>query len=322
MLLALPAAPPDSRERVAALLADYLSGQEGRIAEIMGYAGTGACRHGYISAYFGGLPIERCRSCDNCLGTEPAAPGPACVARRPGPDLPVVPGDAKWAILKGVDQLPYPLGAPNVARALVGADTSRVQADNFPLFGILAGRSQKSVLELIDGLLNAGLLAFFQRGDYRLIGLTDQGRAWLAAHPRPDGEIKASSTQASASAQEPARRPDSTLPAGQPQGVPAGASLPPGQELGIPDEDLLERLRAWRSQVARQNRQPAFMILPNSTLLLIAATQPATLSDLLAIKGIGERKAQQYGPAVLDIVAGREPGPVDFPASMPQPGRE
>ena len=67
MLLALPAPPPDSRQRVAAMLADYRAGQDGRLAEIMAYATTTQCRHGHISAYFGGRPIERCQACDNCL---------------------------------------------------------------------------------------------------------------------------------------------------------------------------------------------------------------------------------------------------------------
>jgi len=54
MLLALPDPPLGSRQRVAAMQADYCAGQDGRIAEMMAYAQTGACRHGHISAYFGG----------------------------------------------------------------------------------------------------------------------------------------------------------------------------------------------------------------------------------------------------------------------------
>ncbi len=77
MLLALPDPPPDSRQRVAALLADYRAGQDGRIAEMMAYAETRLCRHGYLSTYFGGRPIERCESCDNCMKRTDARLQPA-----------------------------------------------------------------------------------------------------------------------------------------------------------------------------------------------------------------------------------------------------
>ncbi len=83
MLLTLPEPPADSRERVAAMLADYRAGQDGRIAEIMAYATTRLCRHGYISAYFGGRPIEHCESCDNCAQAGSRRRRPARRAQKP-----------------------------------------------------------------------------------------------------------------------------------------------------------------------------------------------------------------------------------------------
>jgi ATP-dependent DNA helicase RecQ len=114
MLLALPDPPADSRQRVAAMLADYRAGQDGRIAEMMAYAETGRCRHGTISAYFGGRPIERCQACDNCLKLAPSRPQfvpPARPASRsaastvPSP-RPAVTGDPAAIVLQGVAQLP------------------------------------------------------------------------------------------------------------------------------------------------------------------------------------------------------------------------
>jgi ATP-dependent DNA helicase RecQ len=67
MLLSLPEPPADSAQRVSAMLADYSAGQQGRIADIISYATTRTCRHGFISAYFGEAPIEQCAACDNCL---------------------------------------------------------------------------------------------------------------------------------------------------------------------------------------------------------------------------------------------------------------
>ena len=49
--------------------------------------------------------------------------------------------------------------------------------------------------------------------------------------------------------------------------------------------------------------------LTKSTLERIAAAQPQTLEELEAVKGVGPKKLQQYGQAVLDIT--RQEGEVE-----------
>jgi len=188
MLLFLPKPPADAEQRVAAMLADHRAGQDGRLAEMMSYATTSRCRHGYISTYFGGRRIERCQTCDNCLGQVTSEPIPARRARPASSRGGTVDlsqdqaGDLKTVILQGVAQLPYPMGRTGLARALQGASSSTVQADRFPLFGALAGWTQKSIIEQAAQLEDQGLLAPFHKGGYRLLRLTQEGQAWLGTH--------------------------------------------------------------------------------------------------------------------------------------------
>ncbi len=72
------------------------------------------------------------------------------------------------------------------------------------------------------------------------------------------------------------------------------------------DPALFERLRSWRLTAAQQEGQKAFYVFPDATLERIAAAQPQTLEELEAVKGVGPKKLQQYGQAVLDIT--REEG--------------
>jgi superfamily II DNA helicase RecQ len=69
---------------------------------------------------------------------------------------------------------------------------------------------------------------------------------------------------------------------------------------------LFERLRAWRLKKAREIEKPPYVIFHDVVLKRIAASRPATPDELIAIKGIGPRKLEQYGPAVLTIVASHE----------------
>jgi hypothetical protein len=67
------------------------------------------------------------------------------------------------------------------------------------------------------------------------------------------------------------------------------------------DPDLFQRLRTWRLEAAQQQGQKAFYVFPDATLKRIAAARPQTVEELQAVKGVGPKKLDQYGQAVLDI---------------------
>jgi DNA helicase-2/ATP-dependent DNA helicase PcrA len=68
------------------------------------------------------------------------------------------------------------------------------------------------------------------------------------------------------------------------------------------DVELLDRLRGWRSAEARQQNVPAFVIFTDATLTAIAEQRPADRGALVGIPGIGARKLDRYGPAVLALI--------------------
>ena len=71
------------------------------------------------------------------------------------------------------------------------------------------------------------------------------------------------------------------------------------------DEDLLLRLKAWRLEVAKEQKVPAYVVFTDNTLIAIAELLPGDEKALVAIPGIGARKLEQYGPDVLQLVRGR-----------------
>jgi DNA helicase-2/ATP-dependent DNA helicase PcrA len=69
------------------------------------------------------------------------------------------------------------------------------------------------------------------------------------------------------------------------------------------DTELLDRLRAWRSDEARDQQVPAYVVFTDATLTAIAEQRPADRAALVDIPGIGARKLDRYGAAVLALVA-------------------
>jgi DNA helicase-2/ATP-dependent DNA helicase PcrA len=69
------------------------------------------------------------------------------------------------------------------------------------------------------------------------------------------------------------------------------------------DTELLDRLRSWRSDEARDQQVPAYVVFTDATLTAIAEHRPVDRAALVGIPGIGARKLDRYGAAVLALVA-------------------
>jgi DNA helicase-2/ATP-dependent DNA helicase PcrA len=72
------------------------------------------------------------------------------------------------------------------------------------------------------------------------------------------------------------------------------------------DEALYARLKAWRLDVAREQKVPAYVVFTDATLQAIAEHKPATQGELAAIPGVGAVKLERYGAAVLALCGGLE----------------
>ena len=97
--------------------------------------------------------------------------------------------------------------------------------------------------------------------------------------------------------------PETTAPAARPVETSARPTARPIEQY---DPHLFEQLRTWRLEAAQQQGQKAFYVFPDTTLKRIAAARPQTVEELQAVKGVGPKKLDQYGQAVLDIT--REEG--------------
>lgn len=71
------------------------------------------------------------------------------------------------------------------------------------------------------------------------------------------------------------------------------------------DEDLLERLKAWRGDRSRELKVPAYVVFTDATLVAIAEQRPTDDHALVSISGIGASKLERFGAEVLAVVRGR-----------------
>lgn len=287
LLLELLPYPADLRERLRALRERDEQAQLARRDAVAAYAMTDACRTATIARHFGVDHASRCGTCDVCLDPGPDVSGrSSAVAPRPPP---ADPGRApEDIIIEAIAELPFPMGRTGVARLLKGSVQSPVRADRSRHFGALAGLTTAAIERAIDALVAAGYL-HRDDGEYRFLSVTPSGFAKPAAPwppPRP---------------QAAGRRRERRAAAGR-DGPPDDA--PAGDEDAALVEARFESLRQWRRERVRETGLPAYTVLNDETLRLLAARRITSLSDLGRVKGIGPAKLERYGAALLELLRG------------------
>jgi ATP-dependent DNA helicase RecQ len=250
-----------------------------RVNRMMSYAEGRRCRHAELAAHLGER-LEPCGDvCDVCT-SERAVPSESSARqeRAPGKRSMVTSADAV-AVLKAVATMPFSVGKTGLIRLLEGSIQSRIQEDRSPYFGALGDLQKSKIDQLIDRLVEDGYLHRDLDHEFKLIRLTRQGAAAETADLTSYDEV-------------PVRTGTSQVAAEQ------------SSEEGLSpvDDALLRRLQDWRRERGGRDAVPAYVVAPNATLTEIAQRSPATLDELVEIKGLGPARIEKYGDEILAIV--------------------
>ena len=227
------------------------------------------CRRVQLLAYFG-QESTACGNCDTCLtppeswdGTVPAQKLLSTVVR----------------LLRERNQR---FGAGHIIDILLGKRTPRVEQhghDALTTFGIGADLSDQQWRAVVRQLLAQGLLAVASDG-YGTLVLTDASAAVL--NGTRTVRLR--------------RDPERTASRRSRRGAPSGGELPTSAQ------PLFEQLRTWRAGAAKERGVPAYVVFPDATLRELATRRPGTLHELSAIGGVGEKKLEAFGEALLGVL--------------------
>jgi len=71
------------------------------------------------------------------------------------------------------------------------------------------------------------------------------------------------------------------------------------------DAELLAALKALRGALAKAQKQPAYVVFPDRSLIEMAAAKPRSLDELARVHGVGAAKLERYGSAFLAVIRER-----------------
>ena len=182
--------------------------------------------------------------------------------------------------------------AESITDVLRGAKTEKIRQTGHDLqstYGLLASESARDIRAWIEQLVGQGHLRLAD-GPYPTLFLSRSGVDVLK------GEREA----VLLAPMKPASTGSRTGRRGS--GAAAAISVEEGEP--PPDLELFERLRELRRSLARERGVPPYVIFNDKTLLSMAGRKPRTPEELRAIKGVGDKKAADLGPAFLEAIAG------------------
>jgi ATP-dependent DNA helicase RecQ len=246
-----------------------------KLEALLGYCETVACRREMLLGYFGESYPAPCGNCDNCL--QPAETWDGTVAARKA--------------LSCVYRTGQRFGAAHLTDILVGNASPAVLRrghDRLKTFGVGREHSAAEWRSVFRQLAASGLLTVSLA---ELAGFRLTERSWPVLKGEQTVEL---------------RRDLPVLKSGQP-GRPPG---PPSEDLK--DERsraLFEKLRQLRLEIAKRLNLPSYVVFHDKTLREMAARRPSGRAELLAIAGVGERKAEQYGDQFLQAIRNDAPEP-------------
>jgi superfamily II DNA helicase RecQ len=82
----------------------------------------------------------------------------------------------------------------------------------------------------------------------------------------------------------------------QPESIPSPKPVEP------PSSPAFEALRKWRSQKAKEEGVPPYVIATNAELQAILESNPQNPGELSQVKGFGKAKASKYGREILQLL--------------------
>ena len=235
-----------------------------RLDALLGLCETTACRRQRLLAYFG-EDSGPCGNCDTCLEPPQTWDGTEAVRKA----------------LSCVYRTGQRVGAGPVIDVLIGRDDERVRQwghDKLSTFGIGADIAEKEWRGIFRQMVALGLLAVDPA----------HGALQLTAASRP--VLKGGQDV-------PLRRAPEKKKAATPKSRRIDA------ELSAEEHALWERLRAWRAQTAKEHGVPAYVILHDATLLELLRQRPQSLEEMRHVSGIGARKLENFGAALLELLA-------------------
>ena len=249
--------------------------QRGKLDALLALAEAIDCRRVRLLSYFG-EDSQPCGNCDNCL--HPPATWDATEAARM----------ALSCIYRFHQVTGFSFGSGHLIDVLRGKETDKVKQyrhQELSTWAVGASLSEQQWRAVIRQLIALGYAV--TEGEYNTLSLGGEAKAVLRGEVRMLLRQPATPTKRSKSGRT---------------GTSTSRRSEAETDLDAAAQARFDALKAWRAEVAREHGLPAYVIFQNVTLAELARVRPQSLEEMSGISGIGAKKLEAYGDALLRVL--------------------
>lgn len=243
-----------------------------RLKKMTFYCFSNECLRDYILRYFGEYRSNYCGNCVNCLSQFEET------------DVTIV---AK-GIIGCVESSGQRYGTNVILDTVHGANTAKIRnywMDRNPYYGDLAKVQTYKLRQVMNYLLLHEYLVVTD-DEYAVVKLTEKSEFVLY-----DGETLV--MKMAKEAEHPAKDKDTRR---------TKRKVEAGMGMSGANVSLFERLRSLRSEIAREEKVPPYVVFSDKTLSHMCVVRPLTEAEMLTVSGVGEFKYKKYGQRFLEVI--------------------
>lgn len=255
---------------------DHRKVAEKHLREVLNFGQSKRCRRQSLLAYFGEAFEGNCGLCDNCVEPKELIDGTTEAQK------------FLSAVLRTQKTFAKGFGLHHIVNILLGSKAEAINKwrhDQLPTFGQGIGVSKDRWLEIGRDLLEAGFIVQ-DRSTYATLNISEKGL--LALRNREAVFIS--------------KPRKITVSGSKSKSGPTVTKTESSDSSEAASQELFEKLRALRRELAKERNVPAFVILGDAALKDMAHKRPQTSEELLNVFGIGESKQRQFGDSFLRVI--------------------
>lgn len=237
-----------------------------KLDALLGLAETAGCRRQALLSYFGDH-CEPCGNCDTCAEQPELFDGTVAALK------------ALSCIYKTGERF----GQAYIVDVLLGGSDERIAQfghDRISTHGIGKEHDSRAWRAILRQLITLRLVDVDLDGHAGL-SISEEGRRFL--RERPVLMLRVPTKPQAARGKGARKQASTTLPEA--------------------DQTLFQALREKRTELARAQNVPPYVIFHDKTLIELAAVRPNSRSQMAKIPGVGEAKLDRYGEIFLAVIA-------------------
>ena len=242
--------------------------QHDKLDRLVDFCSTGHCRRRILLQYFDERQEEDCGNCDACLNP-PAMMDGTIVAQK---------------LLSAIGRTGEKFGIGYVVDLVRGQGSERMEQyghTNLPTFGVARDMAKNELMFYANQLIGLGYIQVDYDGFIKTLSLNAD--SWRILK----GELTVKLTEYAEVKKKPAREKSKKAVA----------------DLGTEEQELFERLRARRKEIAEEEAVPAFVVFGNTSLIDMVKRQPRTQAEFGEVNGVGAHKQEKYWEKFADLLA-------------------